>query len=95
MELERFTPNTITDMKAFRKTLGEIKKRGYSVDEQDFELGAYAFGAPVYDHDGQVVAGISITTPTARYTPESREELIRLVTNAARRLSLKLGYQSI
>ena len=64
------------------------------MDEQDFEIGAYAFGAPVFDHEGSIVAGISITTPTARCSPERRKELIRIVLAAAQKLSEKLGYQS-
>jgi DNA-binding IclR family transcriptional regulator len=92
MQLTYFTPNTITDISDFRKKLEEIRRNGYSADEQDFELGAYAFGAPVFDHNGHVVAGISVTTPTARYTTTRRRELISLVTAEARRLSEKLGH---
>ena len=94
MQLTAFTPNTITDKNTFCKTLDEIRRNGFAVDEQDYELGAYAFGAPVYDHEGNVVAGMSITTPTARYNPECRQELIHLVQLSAKKLSEKLGYQS-
>jgi DNA-binding IclR family transcriptional regulator len=94
MELPSFTPNTINNKIILRKTLARIRQQGYAVDEQDFEIGAYAFGAPVFDHEGTIVAGISITTPTARCSPERREELIRLVLTAAKKVSEKLGYQS-
>jgi IclR family KDG regulon transcriptional repressor len=94
MDFSYYTPNTITDKNLFIKTLDEIRRLGYAVDEQDFELGAYAFGAPVFDHDGKVVAGLSITTPTARYSLERREEIIRLVVAAAKNISEKIGYQS-
>ena len=94
MELPSFTPNTISDKEILRKTLAEIRKQGYAVDEQDFEIGAYAFGAPVFDHEGNIVAGISITTPTARCSPKRRKELIGIVLAAALTLSEKLGYQS-
>ena len=93
MELTRYTPQTITEKSLLKRTLEEICRMGYAVDEQDFEVGAYAFGAPVYDHDGHVVAGLSICTPSARYSPERRKDLIRLVMAAARALSGKLGYQ--
>ena len=94
MELPSFTPNTISDKDTLRKTLAEIRKQGYAVDEQDFEIGAYAFGAPVFDHEGNNVAGISITTPTARCSSERRKELIDLVLASAQKLSEKLGHQS-
>jgi DNA-binding IclR family transcriptional regulator len=94
MSLTALTPNTITDKNTFCKTLDEIRRKGYAVDEQDYELGAYAFGAPVYDHEGNVIAGLSITTPTVRYNPECRQELIHLVQLSAKKLSEKLGYLS-
>ena len=94
MELPSFTSNTITDKDTLRKTLAEIRQQGYAADEQDFEVGAYAFGAPVFDHEGHIVAGMSITTPTARCSPKRRTELIGMVLASARKLSEKLGYQS-
>ena len=95
MELPSFTPNTITDKNTLRNTLAEIRQHGYAADEQDFEVGAYAFGAPVFDHEGKIIAGISITTPTARCSPKRRKELIRIVLAAAQKLSAKLGYQLV
>lgn len=94
MQFTAFTPNTITEKKIFYKTLDEICRNGYAVDEQDYELGAYAFGAPVYDHEGKLVAGISVTTPTVRYNKQRRQELIYRVQLSAKKLSEKLGNQS-
>jgi IclR family KDG regulon transcriptional repressor len=93
MEFTPFTPNTIIDRDILYRVLDEIRKNGYAVDEQDYELGAYAFGAPVFDHEGKVIAGLSIATPTIRYSLEYREKLIQLVKLSANNLSQKLGYQ--
>ncbi len=93
IQLSAFTPNTITNKDIFRKELSEIRKQGFAEDDEDFEIGAYAFGAPVFNHEGNIVAGISISTPTARCSPKRREELIYIVCNAGKRLSKKLGYQ--
>lgn len=93
MKLPSFTTNTITDRRTFQELLETIRSKGYSTDEQDYELGAFAFGAPVYDHEGNVVAGMSITTPTTRCSPERRTELIHQVMVAAQKLSARLGYQ--
>ena len=94
IKLSPFTPNTVTDKDEFRKILSDIRQQGFAEDEPDFEIGAYAFGAPVFDHEGNIVAGISITTPTARCSPKRRVELIHLVCAAGQKLSMKLGYQS-
>jgi IclR family KDG regulon transcriptional repressor len=91
IELTRFTPNTITDRDELRHCLDEIRAQGYAVDEEDFEVGVYAVGAPVRDHCGRVVASITVTTPESRYSPQRRQELIEMVTNAASRVSARLG----
>ena len=93
IELKPYTSATITDREELRKLLDRICAQGYSVDEQDFESGVFAFGAPVRDHTGSVVAGITVTTPASRYSPARRESIIELVVNAGRKLSEKLGYQ--
>jgi IclR family KDG regulon transcriptional repressor len=93
LELEAYTPYTITDKQALRRALETIRQTGYSVDEQDFEIGVYAFGAPIYDNSGLVIAGISITTPAVRYDTERREQLIRMLLNTARAISSRLGFR--
>lgn len=92
IEFEAFTESTITDVEEFRRCLETIRQQGYAIDEEDYELGVYAIGAPVRDHTGSVIAGITITTPGSRYSAERKQELIDLVTEAGYRLSEKLGY---
>jgi len=92
IELTPFTAKTITDRDQLRHRLEKIRIRGYEVDEGDFEIGVCAVGAPVADYSGRVVAGITVTTPDVRYSPEQREQLIELVVDAAQRISANLGY---
>lgn len=93
MEMTRFTANTITDKDQLRKTLEEIRRQGYSLDNQDYEDGVYAIGAPVLDHSRQVVAAISVSIPESRFSPERKKEIIPLVVQAAREVSIRLGYR--
>jgi IclR family KDG regulon transcriptional repressor len=92
LSLQRFTPNTITDINELRRCLNEIREKGYAVDEEDYERGVYAIGAPVRDGTGRVIAGITITTPESRYSLERRETLIVQVLEAAREISRRLGF---
>ena len=91
MELPEFTPYTITSKEQLCSVLAQIRRDGYAVDEQEYEIGVYAFGAPIYDNSGQVTAGISITTPASRYTTERRDQLIQRVVTTARQISARLG----
>ena len=93
IELVSFTPYTLTDPERLARVLDEIRRSGYAVDEQELEIGVYAFGAPVFDDAGMVVAGVSVATPAVRYSPERRQQLIQMVTATAGEISTRLGYQ--
>lgn len=91
MELTAYTPYTITSKDQLRSVLAQIRQNGYAVDDQEYEMGVYAFGAPIYDNSDHVIAGISITTPASRYTPERRIHLINRVVATAQQISTRLG----
>lgn len=92
IELQAFTANTITDRDVLRHYLEEVRSQGFAVDEEDYEYGEHAFGAPVRDHTGRVVAALSVAVPNTRYDPVRRDRLIDYVVYAAREVSNNLGF---
>jgi DNA-binding IclR family transcriptional regulator len=86
------TPNTITDPDRFRQALAEVRERGYAVDHMENEDGIRCVGAPVLDHRGQPVAGLSVAGPSYRVTPEQVPTLAALVCQAAEEVSRRLGH---
>ena len=91
--LPRRTPNTITDPAALRANLELVRRRGFAIDEEENEAGVRCVGAPVFDLAGAVVGAISIAGPTTRITPEVALAIAPAVMQAARAVSLRLGYQ--
>jgi IclR family KDG regulon transcriptional repressor len=92
IELVPLTPNTITDRQELRRRLEEIRSQGYSIDNQDYEIGIHAVGAPVRDHTGTVVAGVTVTTPAARWDETREQNLIGLTVQTAAQISERLCY---
>ena len=92
--LERRTPNTITEPEHFRANLAEVKRRGFAVDDIENEEGIRCVAAPVFDHKGGVIAGISISGPEQRVTAERLNELGTKVAGSAFALSERLGYEA-
>ncbi len=87
------TSHTITDGETLRRELAETRARGYSVADETLEVGLVAIAAPVYNHDGQVVATLSIAGPKSRVTPGQVPEIGRQVMVAADRVSARLGFR--
>jgi len=51
-----------------------VRKTGFAIIDNELENGLVAVAAPVFSHDGKVVAAISISGPDARI---SRAQLIK------------------
>jgi IclR family transcriptional regulator, acetate operon repressor len=89
--LEAFTPQTITDSEVLRDDLKAIRARGFSIDNEEKNSGMRCIAAPVFDMNGEAVAGISVSGPTSRVSPDEIEPLSRPVMDAARQLTLAVG----
>jgi len=91
--LDAVTDKTITDPAKLRKELATIRKRGYATSLGERQAGAASAAAPVFDHDGHVVAVISVAGPALRFKPEPGTQVIDDLIAAAGRLSAQLGYE--
>lgn len=90
--LQKFTEYTITTKEDLLRNLEEIRKRGYSIDDQEHELGIRCVAAPIFNHKNEVIAGISVAAPTFRFQTEMIETYANRVTKNASQISLSLGY---
>ena len=86
------TPTTILSAEALLKELQLIRKCGYSVDNEESEIGLTCFAAPVRDYTNSSVVAISISGPTARMQLH-KDELITSLLETAAVISGELGYK--
>jgi DNA-binding IclR family transcriptional regulator len=91
--LEAMTPASITSREELEKELAEIRERGVAVERQESNPDVNCVAAPVRDAGGSVVAALSISVPTVRWSEERRGELERLAVKGAVELSARLGYR--
>lgn len=92
--LVALTPQTITDPGALRTELEAIRSRGYAFDYEESTPGLSCVAAPVYGAAGRIVAGMSISVPSARFSPARRDELLALLLSQVKRLSAILGFHA-
>jgi IclR family transcriptional regulator, KDG regulon repressor len=92
--LSRLTHRTITQPARFRGELSRIRERGFAIDNEEFYAGTRCVAAPVFDELGQVIAGLSLSALITHITEDRVEHFGSLVIEAARRISVRLGYRS-
>jgi DNA-binding IclR family transcriptional regulator len=64
-----------------------IRVRGYSLDDQEEEVGFRCVGVPVLDPAGSVVAAISVAGTTEQVTSENQLSLASQLMRTAKRIS--------
>jgi IclR family acetate operon transcriptional repressor len=86
------TAHTIVSADALESDLATIRSRGYSLDNEENELGVRCVGAPVLDFTRSVIAAISLSGPTDRMDRKRSAELGPVVREAAGLISQRMGY---
>lgn len=74
------------------RELRAVRQRGYAIDDEEIYPGVRCVGAPVRDHSGEVVAGVSASGPTTRLPREHFPRIAAEVLKAAAEISKRLGY---
>jgi DNA-binding IclR family transcriptional regulator len=90
--LQRFTTRTVTDPARLRRQLDAARTDGYACTVEELETGLNAVAAPVFAHNGQVVAAISASGPSFRLAKPRLAEVAKAVRDAAEEVSGRLGY---
>jgi DNA-binding IclR family transcriptional regulator len=90
--LHRRTPHTMVKPADVKRDLELTRKRGYSLDDEEYHPGVRCLAAPVLSSHGKAVAAIGITAATVRFTRERIPEIAAIVRAAAQELSGHLGH---
>jgi IclR family pca regulon transcriptional regulator len=78
-EMKKYTEHTLTDKAQLIAKIAQVKQQGYSVVEQELELGLTSISVPVVDGMGNVVAALSISTHVSQ---TSKEQLLSTILPA-------------
>jgi DNA-binding IclR family transcriptional regulator len=89
--LSQATDKTPQTVEAILGQVRRDKAAGFAWSEGNFEAGIGSCAAAVFDHTGQVVGGINVSGPEARFSDRD-PALIDAVTSSAREASRAMGY---
>ena len=84
------TRNSLTQLPLLERELSKARQYGIARDNEELELGVRCMAAGVFDDQGQLVAGLSISAPADRLD----EGWVPKLQAAAQEISLALGYST-
>ncbi len=81
--LQKLTPNTVTSKVKLRGLIEEAGVKGWSIVDQELEIGLRSISVPIRDKNGGVIAALNVACPSSRITPEDMHTKILLELQTA------------
>ncbi len=78
-----FTKKTITKASELRTALQTIKKQGYALDLEEFELGLICIAIPIFNKNKNAIASISASGPSSRFKLKNVHNYISILQKGA------------
>jgi IclR family transcriptional regulator, carbohydrate utilization repressor len=83
------TRNSITDLARLEKELAAVRSSGCARDDEELEMGVGCMASGIFDDQGKLVAGLSVSAPAERLEASWLER----VKGTAAQISAALGYR--
>jgi DNA-binding IclR family transcriptional regulator len=83
------TKNSLTQLQSLERELAKVRQNGNASDNEELELGVRCMAAGIYDDQGALIAGLSISAPSGRL----KEEWLPKLKSTANGISATLGYK--
>jgi IclR family transcriptional regulator, pca regulon regulatory protein len=92
VNLTPHTTRTITSVEKLRLALRNIRRNGYAICDQEYEVGLRSLAVPVYASSGRVVATLNLSGNAPRLSVlEMQSRFLTPLRNAANELSVFLN----
>lgn len=85
--LKKATPKTIIDTEKFKQDLEQVRERGYSIEDEEGEIGVRCIAAPIINARHQTPTAISVTAHISQLGSEEYERIGKLVKSTAQEVS--------
>jgi DNA-binding IclR family transcriptional regulator len=82
------TATSITTLQGLEKELDKVRRHGVAYDMDEVENGVRCIAAGIRDDSGELIAGLSLSTPSERFNPD----WVPIIKQTAAEISAALGY---
>jgi IclR family pca regulon transcriptional regulator len=86
-----YTPKTLIDIPVLHEAFRIARSTGYSINDEEFEVGLRSIAVPVINSRNEVVAALAVSVPSGRMTPQQMvAEILPALEGGGRMLSSML-----
>ena len=90
--LRPYTPQTITDFTKLTAQLEQICQQRYAIVHEEYEDGFSSVAAPLYGHQGDLLATIAISGPSFRLNDDVFKDYLPTLLTTCQKISAELGF---
>lgn len=87
---EKFTDNTLQSDEELKNNLIDIKKQGYSLDNEEFVEGLICIGVPILNKENEAIASLSVSIPTIRFKNDKMDNYVELLNKYTKKIEADL-----
>ncbi|MGH7970957.1 MAG: IclR family transcriptional regulator [Limisphaerales bacterium] len=90
--LAKHNDQTIVSFRGLEKELARVRELGYSFDDEEDEIGLRCVGAPIFDYNKAVIAGLSVAGTISQLPLELVSDVAERVKQTAADISSSFGF---
>jgi IclR family transcriptional regulator, pca regulon regulatory protein len=88
VKLKPLTPHTVASKLKLKGSIEETRRLGYSVVDQEYEIGLRSISVPIRNRSGEIIAALNVACPSPRFTLEDmRVRLLPKLLNSASKIT--------
>ena len=87
-----YTSNTLIIRKDLKAELHLIRKRGFAIDREEYEIGLICVAIPIFNQNKEVVASLSASGPANRFQEQEVHNYVAILKQGADAIQQKIGY---
>jgi IclR family pca regulon transcriptional regulator len=88
VKIKTLTPHTVTSKLKLKGSIEETGRLGYSMVDQEYEIGLRSISVPIRTRSGEILAALNVACPSPRFTlDEMRTRVLPKLLNSASKIS--------
>jgi len=93
--MDPYTPRTITTLEGFKEAVERVRRSGFGFDDGEVLENFRHIATPIFDHNGKVVATLSVGGLAEEMQGEELDAVARAVWHGSFEISRQIGYDGI